>query len=139
MMRPPPSLHLLAQLARVLPARWDGALSATAGHVAGLAAPARPRGARANAAALFPDAAADRLGTRAGAAYARFLIEYLRELGRGNPDDPGRNALVVDPALCGALDTGRGLVMCTAHLGNWELGARALSRFERPLRIIAEP
>lgn len=134
-----PSLRALALLARVLPARTDGPLSGVAAGIARLLAPERHAGARANAAALFPDASAERLGARAGAAYARFLIEYLRELGRGHPDDPARNELEVGSGVREALAGGRGMVMCTLHLGNWEMGARALHRFGRPLRIVAEP
>src|SRR5262249_4501680 len=29
--------------------------------------------------------------------------------------------------------------MCTAHVGNWEMGARALVRLGRPIQVIAEP
>jgi KDO2-lipid IV(A) lauroyltransferase len=133
-----PSLRLLALLARVLPARWDGPVAAASARAARLAAPSRHEGARANAAALFPAGPHDRIARQAGEAYARFVIEYLRGLGRGQADDPARNPLEVGPGVRQALDAGRGLVMCTAHLGNWELGAQALARLGRPIRVVTE-
>jgi KDO2-lipid IV(A) lauroyltransferase len=132
-------LALLSRLAASLPAIWDDALAGSAAAVSTRALAGRHAGACANAAALFPDADRAALARSAERAYARFVLEYLREVGRGSPDDPKRNPLRVGPGVREALDAGRGLVMCTAHVGNWEMGARALARLGRPITIVAEP
>jgi lauroyl/myristoyl acyltransferase len=139
MSRPSRSLALLSRLARALPASWDDPLAAMAAAVSALAMPGRQAGAVANAAALFPDADAGSLARRAQRSYARFLLEYLREVGRGSRDDDARNPWKLGPGVEAALASGRGLVMCTAHVGNWEMGARALARLGRPITIVAEP
>ena len=131
-----PSLAVLSRLAAALPPSWDDTLARAA---AALAPPGRHAGARANNAALFPQSDPERLARSAHRAYARFMIEYLREMGRGNPDDAARNPLTIGPGVREALGRGRGLVMCTAHVGNWEMGARALVRLERPILVVAEP
>jgi KDO2-lipid IV(A) lauroyltransferase len=105
--------------------------------VGALTPPSRHAGARINAAVLFPDVDPEPIARAANRAYARFLIEYLREMERR--DDPSRNPLTLGPGVREALDRGRGLVMCTAHVGNWEMGARALARLGRPITIVAEP
>src|SRR5215510_10412528 len=123
MSRPSVSLSLLSRLAATLPASWDDAIAASLARASALVQPHRHAGARANAQALFPDADAAQLARRAERAYARFLLEYLREVGRGSPDDATRNPLTLGPGVEEALASGRGLVMCTAHIGNWEMGA----------------
>src|SRR5262249_38388179 len=113
------SLAVLSRLAAAIPATWDDTLARLA---AAFTDPKRHAAARANSAALFPHANAEDLARAADRAYARFMIEYLRELPRA--DDPERNPLTIGPGVREALDSGRGLVMCTAHVGNWEMGAR---------------
>jgi KDO2-lipid IV(A) lauroyltransferase len=104
--------------------------------------PERERAARDNAATLFPRlgaGAVQRLGRAAGVAYVRFLIEYLRHLGR-DPEELGQRVLLApEPRVVAALERGRGLVVCTAHVGNWELGALALARLGRPVTVVARP
>ena len=139
MSRPSVSLTLLSRLARAIPASWDDALARGVAAAAALVMPERHAGARANAAALFPEQDAESIARRAERAYARFLMEYLREVGRGSAGEATRNPLTIGPGVEEALAAGRGLVMCTAHLGNWEMGARALARLGRPVTIVAEP
>jgi lauroyl/myristoyl acyltransferase/predicted exporter len=38
-----------------------------------------------------------------------------------------------------ALESGRGVLLVTVHLGNWELGAPLLARFERRLLVVTQP
>jgi KDO2-lipid IV(A) lauroyltransferase len=135
-------ISTLAWAARALPPAADGAAAAVAAWVARGRAPERERAARDNAARLFPgldERARARLGRAAGVAYARFVIEYLRHLGM-EPDAVGRRvSFTPEPWLVDALERGRGLVMCTAHVGNWELGALALARLGRPVTVVARP
>jgi len=126
------SLAVLSRLAASLPPTWDDAIARAAATLV-----SRLPAARANNEVLFPQSNANDLARAANRAYARFMIEYLRELRRG--DDPVRNPLTVGPGVREALDSGRGLVMCTAHVGNWEMGARTLARLGRPIKVIAEP
>lgn len=128
-----PSLTVLSRLAAAVPPSWDDALARA---LASLTPPNRHAASRANNAVLFPHATED-LARAANQAYARFMIEYLRELRRG--DDSVRNPLTIGPGVREALESGRGLVMCTAHVGNWEMGARTLARLGRPIKVIAEP
>jgi KDO2-lipid IV(A) lauroyltransferase len=139
MSRPSRSLALVSRLAAALPASWDDPLAAVAAAVSVLAVPRRRAHAAANAAALFPGADARSLARRAERSYARFLLEYLRDVGRSTGDDAARNPWTIGPGIEEALAQGRGLVMCTAHVGNWEMGARALARLGRPITIVAEP
>jgi KDO2-lipid IV(A) lauroyltransferase len=136
------SLPALARAARLSPPAADPALARIAAAVAARLHPERERAARANAARLFPDLPPRRhaaLARRAAAAHVRTVLEYLRALG----DPPGAPAarvhLAAPDTLIAALASGRGLVACTAHIGNWELGALALRRLGQPVTVVAEP
>ncbi len=65
---------------------------------------------------------------------ARSMTESLEQWG----PRPPRIALdVADPDVFhAALSLGRGLVIPTAHFGGWEIGARFLSDFGRPVNIV---
>jgi len=41
--------------------------------------------------------------------------------------------------LRAALDRGRGVVVLTAHIGNWEVGAHHLARFGVPINMVMQP
>lgn len=140
MTAPPWTLALLAGAAGALPPAADDAVAGVAAHLTRRLRPERERAARENLSRLFPELeprAVEALARRAGAAYARFVIEYLRALRAGPERLAERTRLRVEPALAEAVAGGRGLVVCAAHIGNWEMGALVLPRFGRPVTVVA--
>jgi len=139
---PPWTLSVLAGAARALPPAADDRVARAAAGVARRLRPERERAARENLSRLFPELpppAVAALARAAGTAYARFVIEYLRALD-GDPERLAeRVRLRVDPAVTEAVAAGRGLVVCTAHIGNWEMGALVLPRFGRDATVVARP
>ncbi len=135
-------ISALARVARALPPGSDGAAATLAAWLARRIRPEREAAARANAALLFPALGSrthGRLARDAGAAYARFVIEYLRHLGIAPETLARRVRFDPHPGIVDALADGRGLVACTAHVGNWELGALALTCLGRPVTVVARP
>jgi lauroyl/myristoyl acyltransferase len=70
--------------------------------------------------------------------FSRFMVSYC-DLLRLSPDaldarltpDPAGEARVAE-----CLARGRGLIVLTAHLGNWEVGVRALERSGVPVNVV---
>jgi len=135
--------YLLADLAvRALP---SPVVDRSARAVARLVFAARPRSRRAleaNLARLMPELAAAERRRRARDAFEHFalsLLDFLR-LGRLTP-----------AALEGAIEvrggvhleraraTGRGVIVLSAHLGNWEWGAAWLAARGERVSILARP
>jgi Kdo2-lipid IVA lauroyltransferase/acyltransferase len=67
-----------------------------------------------------------------------YLIEFFR-LKKMLQDDYIRENLVIEnmDALQKVRDSGRGVIILTAHLGNWEYGGVLMGKFGYPLTIIA--
>src|SRR5262245_7435405 len=71
-------------------------------------------------------------------AFSRHMVSYC-DLTRG---EEGALFARLDPEpggaerIAAALARGRGLVVLTAHLGNWEAGARFLGRFGVPVNVV---
>jgi KDO2-lipid IV(A) lauroyltransferase len=102
--------------------------------------PERERAARRNLAVLRPRwAPAARAAAARGAstAYARFLLEYLRLHDRAPSAVSRLVAFDLDAGSEAALSGGRGLVVCTAHVGNWEVGAQALAARGARVAVVA--
>ena len=135
----PQSYSLARLLARALPGVADTAVARLVAIVADQLRPERERAARANLAALQPAWSAPELARAARsahAAYARFLLDYLRHAGRSRRL-AGRVRFHED-ARCGeALRRGRGWIVCTAHVGNWEVGAMALAERGLATMVVA--
>jgi KDO2-lipid IV(A) lauroyltransferase len=92
--------------------------------------PRRRRAVRQNLARIRPDADARTLDALVDATYLAFaesLVDAWRDA--GDPDRASA-ACAIEGAegLRAALATGRGVVLWSAHLGNWELAAAALAR-----------
>jgi len=128
--------------ARVLPPAADPPVAGAVAWLTGRFLPERERAARANLAGLFPDRDAAehaRLARRASAAYARFLLDYFRAMSFPSHALSARDSFTAPIEVVRALDQGRGLVVCAAHVGHWERGALALARLGRPVHVVARP
>lgn len=84
--------------------------------------------------------AAEELAKRNYRHYAYVLLEILR-LARIDPETVMRHVdLGVTAAMFnGALAAGKGMVLATGHLGNWEWGCMGLGRVGRVEGVIARP
>jgi KDO2-lipid IV(A) lauroyltransferase len=129
-------------LARVLPA---GIADRLALRLAGLAFAIRPpaRAAlEANLARLMPGATPAARRARAREAFEHFalsLVDILR-LGRLDPEALGR-AIEIRGAehLERARAAGRGVILLSAHLGNWEWGAAWLAARGERVSVLSRP
>ena len=72
-------------------------------------------------------------------AYAFDVIDFLRAIAA--PPDQQRRLFDITPADTGVLkrvlDAGRGMILVTAHYGNWEIGSVLMRALGIPLTIVA--
>ena len=133
-----------AGLARALPRPVAVALGRGIAQVFRRVGPTRRAAVRANLARLRPAAdarALDRLVAATYAAFAESLIDAWRldlRPGHGEGDAP-TCTIVGAEALRALLDGGRGVVLWSAHFGNWELAAAALAREGFDVAALARP
>lgn len=72
--------------------------------------------------------------------FGRYLVEFLKMDKMVDRDFIARNVTVEGiERVAQALQGGKGAVLITAHIGNWEMGAVLLSKLGYPLMIIALP
>ena len=98
--------------------------------------PSRRRAVRGNLARVRPEADArtlDRLVDATYVAFAESLVDAWRE------EPAVAVAIEGEERLRDALATGRGVVLWSAHCGNWELAAAALARAGFPVAALARP
>ena len=69
--------------------------------------------------------------------FSRFMVSYcdLVRPGAGAEAEVARD-LAGEARLGEALGRGKGIVVLTAHLGNWEVGARVLERAGAPVHVV---
>ncbi len=131
----------LTGMLRLLPEAAAMRLGAAVGLLAGAALGVRRRIVRRNLERAFPGRPpAWRRGV-ARAAWAhlgREAAALLRLGSAGANAVRARTAVVGLDALRSALGEGRGVVLVTGHLGNWELGGAALSLRGVPLHAVAQ-
>ncbi len=143
----PPSLLLYragAGLARALPRPVAVALARGVAVFFRALSPARRAAVRSNLARLRPEAGAralDRLVAATYAAFAESLIDAWRlDLRPGHTGGDGETCTVEGAdALRALLAGGRGVVLWSAHFGNWELAAAALAREGFDVAALARP
>jgi len=133
-----------ARLARTLPRPVAVALGRGIAQVFRLLGPARCAAVRANLARLRPEADGRALARLVAATYAAFgesLIDAWRlDLRPGHAQGDAPSCTVVGAeALRALLDGGRGVVLWSAHFGNWELAAAALAREGFDVAALARP
>ena len=115
-------------LERRLPHAWTPRLAAALARLAfALRVPAR-RTLEANLAPLVPDAAAARRAARrAFEQFARSFVEFLALERMSRVALAERVELRGTGHLTAAMDSKRGVIVLSAHVGNWEWGAAALA------------
>lgn len=133
-----PAYLLLLGFARVcprLPSRAADALAAALAWLAGDGLRLRRRVVDRQLAGCFPHLGAAeraRLTRRVYRHLGRTLVEVLQAPGREPPVRVCPGWQVVDEALA----SGRGAIVASAHLGNFELGGRVLARRYRLLDVV---
>ena len=135
--------YLTADLAvRLLPAAWADSLAVAVARLVFVARPPARPVLEANLARLLPEATAINRRAIACQAFEHFalaLVDFLR-LGRLDRGALGE-AIEVRGAehLERACAAGRGVIVLSAHLGNWEWGAAWLAARGAPLSVVARP
>jgi Kdo2-lipid IVA lauroyltransferase/acyltransferase len=133
--------YLVADLlVRLLPARAADRLGVALARLAFAArVPARARLLENLSRLLGPGADVESVGREAFENFALSFADFLR-LGH---DGGGRLAESVEvhgaEHLAAARSSGRGVIVLSAHLGNWELGAAWLAAGGPPVHLVARP
>ena len=127
--------------AGLLPRRSRLRVARLAGRIAARGLTEERTRVRGNLARILPDAGPRALERAVGETFANFAACFsdLLTINRGAPERLG--AFMVDRRgeehLDAACVAGRGVILLTAHLGNWELGGRLLvPRVNRPTHIV---
>ena len=120
-----------------LPRRARLALASAVASV--LRFPAERAAVRANLARIAPELPAarrDRLARRVFGHFAMCFADLISTNRRAATLEPLLAAVEGDEHLEGAMAEARGVILLTAHLGNWELAGRLLAlRFARPTHV----
>jgi lauroyl/myristoyl acyltransferase len=129
-----------AMLAGALPRPARLALARALAHRASGWFPAERARVRANVAHVRPHASAAERDALVAEIFRHFAICFA-DLISTNRSEAQPDRLVTriegDEHLLAAVAEGRGLVLLTAHLGNWELGGRLLAaRLRRPTHVV---
>jgi Kdo2-lipid IVA lauroyltransferase/acyltransferase len=126
---------------RLLPERLASALGAGLGRVAGVLLRSRRRVVEDNLRQAFPDRDADWIRRVASASWAHLGREGVALLRMGTL---GPRAVWERTEVEGIehvrepLSRGRGVIVLTGHLGNWEIGGAALAVREVPTDVVAK-
>ena len=135
--------YLAADLAvRVLPATAADRLARGMAHVVFAARPPARRALESNLARLMPAASARERRATARRAFEHFALSFLDFLRLARLDARSLTAAIeVRGAehLERARAAGRGVILLSAHLGNWEWGAAWLAARGPRLSVIARP
>ena len=147
--RPSPSLshRLVYGLYRVfvglltrLPERWADALAGALARVLYRLPPFRLRDTLRHLELAFPDESPEWRRRVARDAYrhlVREAVQMLRLHGRGLDEIRERTTVEGFEPVREAIETGRGVIMLTGHLGNWEVGAAAMAARGVPVDVVA--
>jgi Kdo2-lipid IVA lauroyltransferase/acyltransferase len=125
---------------RLLPEGFATALGGALGRVAGSGLRIRRRVVEANLRRAFPEAEDGWIRRTAAASYAHLGREgiALLRLGALGPREVWERTEVEGiEHLREPLSHGRGVVLLTGHLGNWEIGGAAMAVREIPIDVVA--
>ena len=137
-------LRLIAAIVRRLPRRTALAAGAVVGRLGMRVLPGRYRLARENLRRALPDMDSETLENCLRKNFEHFGIcgiEMLRlDMFRSGSEDLKRYVDVEGTELLReALDLNRGVLLLTAHLGFWEVGAFVLPELGIPFDVVAKP
>ncbi len=133
--------RLFAFLGRTLPEGWALAVGGWGGWLAGEVVGIRRGVVEEQLRQAFPDAGAPWRRRVRQACYRHFGREAvaLLRLGRLGADQIRERTTVEGlEALQEAVTAGRGVILVTGHLGNWEIGGAALAARGIPLEVVAQ-
>ncbi|GMR13604.1 MAG: lysophospholipid acyltransferase family protein [Gemmatimonadota bacterium] len=136
------AFRVAAALSGVLPERVAHALAGLLGSVAGSVLRIRRTDVDKHLQTAFPDATP---GWRTGVArasyghFAREAVATLRLSGASADDVRRRTTVHGLKELNSALDEGRGAIVITGHLGNWEIGGASLAARGVPIDAVVFP
>jgi len=133
---------LAGRVARLVP---SSALPALAWATAGLQivfSPARARGHRANMMCILGASRKTALRRaaltcRALSSFGLFLLEFFKMSRMEGEELLSRFSFEALSEMDRALERGRGVIIVTSHIGNWEAGARALAEMGYRLHVVA--
>ncbi|HET7293347.1 MAG TPA: lysophospholipid acyltransferase family protein [Vicinamibacteria bacterium] len=129
-------------LVRRLPRRLALAAGRTLGRLWGRLDVRHMRIARDNLGASFPDWSAQRVRSVARGVYAHFgavIFDLLWMAGRTGSELVSLVDVEGDENVRAAAAPGRGMLYCTAHLGNWEVHGIAHALRYGPVSVVARP
>lgn len=124
-----------------MPERWAFALGAALGWVGGSVLRIRRADVDRNLELAFPEEGPVRRRRMARASYAhlgREAVSTLRVSSRGPEEVVARTVMVGFDAFRSALAEGKGVILLTGHLGNWEVGGAAFSARGLPVDAVAK-
>ncbi len=125
----------------VLPERVAVLLADLLGVAVGVVLRIRRRQVRENLAVAFPDQTPRWRARIARRAYRHLARESVATLRFSRTHDVDLRTRVDAPSLGKvreALEEGRGTIIVTGHLGNWEMGGAAMAAFGLPLDVVAQ-
>jgi len=123
-------------VAGVLPASVADALASLLARVAWLLRPPARRALESNLERLLPALTPGRRRVLARQSFVSFARGFARFL-RGPAAGPGRLRIEGAEHLAAARASGRGVILLSAHLGDWELGAASIAALGVTLHIAA--
>lgn len=119
-------------------ARWGARI----GRIASLILRRRSRLALRNLAEVFPEKpAAERelIARNCWSHYARMILEHLRTRHMPVEEIADRCDLINRRYMEDAIAEGKGVLLLSAHFGNWEIGGNLLVTFNQPITTVARP
>jgi Kdo2-lipid IVA lauroyltransferase/acyltransferase len=133
--------RLAGGVAGPLPRRFRLGLARVVGRAAGRRLAGERARVRGNLARIMPQAAAETLDRAVGETFANFAACFsdFLTINRGSPARLGDyvSSRTGEEHLDLACASGRGVILLTAHLSNWEFGGRLLvPRLDRPAHIV---
>lgn len=118
--------------------RWGAMM----GRIASLTLAKRRRLALRNLREIFPeksDAERSRIAEKCWSHYARMILEYLRMRHMPVEEIARRCDIVNRSFMEDAISQGKGVLLLSAHFGNWEIGGNLLVTFNQPITTVARP
>ena len=126
-------------LGRLLPTRLCYALAAPIADLCYLGFRGQRRHLVANLTRVLGDEVAARAAARrAFRQYSKYVIDFFQLAALSSEELKRRIAFQDWDQLTGVLENGRGTILATLHLGQWEMGGAALAAYGYPVNVVAQ-